>query len=287
MTLPFNPQTAATSLFIILIVASLLFIFGARLVRWLTSLAITHAGVRRKLAKKDVEKRRNTLTALYVMIWQVIVVIMAAIIIAQLFFTKEQLAPLFASAGIIGIAVGFGAQALVRDFLAGLFILSESQYRVGDVIEIDTFTGTVERIGARSTVLRDVEGNVHYFPNGMIQHVINKTMGYSVARVKIAVVPETDIDKAAKTINKIGSALAKEPEWENKIIEPPHYVMLGELNASSAELIISGKVQPSDQWSVSAELKRRILDTFEVEGIELGSVPVAGTVVASKSKTKH
>ena len=188
---------------------------------------------------------------------------------------STTLAPLFASAGIIGIALGFGAQALIKDFLSGLFIISENQYRVGDVVELDTGTasspsGTVEKIGSRSTMLRDVEGNVHFVPNGMVGHVINKTMGYSKARVIVAVEPDTDIEKAVKLIDDIGQSMADEDGWKEKIIDPPAYIMMGELTATSVELIVSGKVQPSDQWSVSAELRRRILRAFEENDIEFG-----------------
>lgn len=279
--IPQTTQEIVTSGLIILVVSTLLFIFGARFIAWLTGLLVTRAYVR-KLHKKDLEKRRNTLKGLFANIWRVLVVLMATISFARLFFTIEQLTPIFASAGIVGVAIGFGAQSLVRDFLSGLFIVSENQYRVGDVIEIDGFGGTVERIGGRSTVLRDVEGNVHYFPNGMIQHVINKTMDYSVARIKIAVVPDANIDKAARLINKIGEELASETEWQPKIMEAPRYVMLGDISAASVELIVSGKVQPSDQWSVSAELRRRILDAFELAHIELGLAP--GAIVQQNKK---
>ena len=281
--IPQTTQEIVTSGLIIIVISTLLFVFGARGIAWLVGLFITRAYAQ-KLPKKDLEKRRNTLRELAATIWRVLVVLMAVISFARLFFTMEQLAPIFASAGIIGVAVGFGAQSLVRDFISGLFIISENQYRVGDVIEIDGFSGTVEHIGGRSTVLRDVEGNVHYFPNGMIQHVINKTMGYSIARVKLSVVPDTNIDKVSNLINKIGEDMADETDWRSKIIEAPRYRMLGEISASSVELIISGKVQPSDQWAVSAELRRRILEAFESHHILLGLT--SPTVVAPVGKSK-
>lgn len=271
---------------VILIVSVICFIVGARVVAWLTGLFITRA-YQRRLHKKDLEKRRATLTGVSANIWRILVIMVGLLAFAKLFFTAAELAPIFASAGVLGVALGFGAQSLVKDFLSGIFIISENQYRVGDVIEIEGFGGTVERIGSRSTVLRDVEGNVHYFPNGMIQHVINKTMDYSVARVKIAVVPDTNIDKASRIINKIGETMAQEKDWDHKVIEAPRYVMLGDISATSIELIVSGKVQPSDQWSVSAELRRRILERFEAEHIELGLTTTGGAVVASSPKKKR
>jgi small conductance mechanosensitive channel len=239
---------------------------------------------KRTLHKKDIEKRQRTLGALFSNVWRILIIIGIMYLIFVQFFTKEALGPLFASAGIIGVAFGFGAQSLVKDFLSGVFIISENQYRVGDIIEIDGASGTVERIGSRSTVIRDADGNVHYFPNGMVQHVINKTMGYSMARFTVAVTPETDIEKVGKIIDKIGLELAAEEAWQNKILEAPHYVMMGEFTSTAVTLIVSGKTQPSDQWSVIAEMRQRILEKFESEGIMIGTVPV--THVASPQKPR-
>ncbi|MCA9339910.1 MAG: mechanosensitive ion channel family protein, partial [Candidatus Saccharibacteria bacterium] len=230
------------------------------------------------------EKRQRTIGAMLTNIWRTLVAAGSVYAISRLFFATDVLAPLFASAGIVGVALGFGAQSLIKDFLSGIFIISENQFRVGDVIEIDGFSGTVERIGFRSTVIRDVDGNVHYFPNGMVQHVINKTMGYSMARFTIAVAPETDIDRAAKFINNLGLALSEEPDWRDKILEAPHYVMMGEFTATAATLIITGKTQPSDQWAVVAEMRQRILELFEKEGIMIGTVPTAQITTSHKKK---
>lgn len=229
--------------------------------------------------KKDIEKRQKTLVHLFATVWRLIVIFSVAYAILHAVFGEtitSTFAPLFASAGIIGIAVGIGAQSLIRDFLSGVFIISENQYRVGDVVDIEGFSGTVERIGARSTVLRDTNGDVHYFPNGMVQHVINKTMGYSMARFSVAVHPSSDIEKVTKTIDKIGEALADETDWEHKIIEAPNFISVGEFSANSVELIVAGKTQPSDQWAVIAEMRKRLLEQFEKDGIKLGII-TAGT----------
>lgn len=269
-----------------LIVGAILFWIGPAVVNWLMShVFVTH--YQRTLHKKDLEKRQRTLGALFTNVWRILVVIGTAYFIFTEFFDAKALAPLFASAGIIGVAFGFGAQSLVKDFLSGIFIISENQYRVGDIIEIDGFGGTVERIGVRSTVIRDVDGNVHYFPNGMVQHVINKTMGYSMARFSISVTPDTDIDEVAKIINKIGLALSKEPDWENKILEAPHFVMMGDFNATAINLIVTGKTQPSDQWSVVSEMRRRLLEAFEQERIEIGTGNAAITHIAKAALKKH
>ena len=265
-----SPEITALEIIIIIIVAIALYWVGPRLVMWLTRHAFVTT-YQRTLPKKDLEKRHKTLGGLYANVWRIIVVVIAGYAIFTHFFNSAALAPLFASAGIIGVAFGFGAQSLVKDFLSGVFIISENQYRVGDIIEIDGFGGTVERIGVRSTVIRDVEGNVHFFPNGVVQHVINKTMGYSKVYFTITVAPDTNISTASDIINRIGEEISGEEKWQRKVIEPPHFDILGDFNASSISLVVSGKTQPSDQWALTAEMRRRILREFEKEHIELGA----------------
>jgi mscS mechanosensitive ion channel len=265
-----SPEITALEIIIIIIVAIALYWVGPRLVMWLTRHAFVTT-YQRTLPKKDLEKRHKTLGGLFANVWRIIVVVIAGYAIFTHFFNSAALAPLFASAGIIGVAFGFGAQSLVKDFLSGVFIISENQYRVGDIIEIDGFGGTVERIGVRSTVIRDVEGNVHFFPNGVVQHVINKTMGYSKVYFTITVAPDTNISTASDIINRIGEEISGEEKWQRKVIEPPHFDILGDFNASSISLVVSGKTQPSDQWALTAEMRRRILREFEKEHIELGA----------------
>jgi small-conductance mechanosensitive channel len=220
---------------------------------------------------KDIEKRERTLVGLFKTIWRILVLTVAAFTLFSQFFPGANLGPLFASAGIVGVALGFGAQSLVKDFLSGIFIISENQYRVGDIIELEGASGTVERIGARSTVIRDADGNVHYFPNGMVQHVINKTMGYSVARFSIGIHPSSNIEAVIELINNIGKTLSKEEHWKSKILEAPAFVSVGEFTATNVNLLISGKTQPSDQWAVTAEMRRRLLEAFEDKGIYLSA----------------
>ena len=265
-----SPEITALEIIIIIIVAIALYWVGPRLVMWLTRHAFVTT-YQRTLPKKDLEKRHKTLGGLFANVWRIIVVVIAGYAIFTHFFNSAALAPLFASAGIIGVAFGFGAQSLVKDFLSGVFIISENQYRVGDIIEIDGFGGTVERSGVRSTVIRDVEGNVLFFPNCVVQHVINKTMGYSKVYFTITVAPDTNISTASDIINRIGEEISGEEKWQRKVIEPPHFDILGDFNASSISLVVSGKTQPSDQWALTAEMRRRILREFEKEHIELGA----------------
>lgn len=270
---------------IIIAVGILFFWVGPLIITWLMSHVFVTA-YQRTLHKKDLEKRQRTLNVLFANVWRIVVVLATAYGVFAQFFDYKALAPLFASAGIIGVALGFGAQSLVKDFLSGVFIISENQFRVGDVIEIEGFGGTVERIGVRSTVIRDADGNVHYFPNGMVQHVINKTMGYSMARFTLSVAPDANVDEIAKIINKIGLALTKEDDWKDKILEAPHFVSVGEFNATSVNIIVTGKVQPSDQWSVVAEMRRRLLEKFEEANIAMGigASAVAAPIAPGKKR---
>jgi small-conductance mechanosensitive channel len=226
---------------------------------------------KRKWHEQDIEKRHKTLVGLFKNIWLILIVTLGALWLFDTFFHSVSLAPLFASAGIIGVALGFGAQSLVQDFISGLFIISENQYRVGDVVDIEGASGTVERIGARSTVLRDADGNVHYFPNGMVKHVINKTMDYSMARFSIGVHPSSDLEQVITIINETGEKLAHEAKWKSKIIESPSFVSIGEFTSTSVSLLVSGKTEPSDQWAVTAEMRRRLLFELEKQSIALSS----------------
>lgn len=220
--------------------------------------------------RKDKEKREKTLVSLMRSFWRIFMVAYVIAMTANKLFLID-LSPLFASAGIVGVALGFGAQSLVKDFLAGLFIITENQYRVGDVVDIMGAAGTVERVGSRSTVIRDAEGNVHYIPNGTIQHVINKTMGYSMSRFTIHLDPASDISQVMKIINSTGKKLAREKAWRDKIIDPPKFIAVGDITGRSVEITIAGKVQPSDQWAVSSEMRRRLLSIFEREDIALAA----------------
>lgn len=237
----------------------------------------------REWHRKDIEKRQDTLAALFINIWRIVVIVVTGVSLFKLVFPTFDLGPMLASAGIIGIAFGFGAQSLIKDLLSGIFIITENQYRVGDIVDIEGASGTVERIGTRSTVIRDVDGNVHYFPNGMVMHVINKTMGYSMARFIIAVHPASDLDKVVEIINSIGVKLAEDEKWRKKIIEPPAFVSVGEFTGVSLEVIIAGKTQPSDQWSVTAEMRRRLLEALEKAKVELATVP---TMIAPAANSK-
>ena len=264
----FNEHLAA--MLVIIIAGSLAYYIGGRLLARLVRRLVKSAR-HREWHQKDIEKRQKTLAAVARNVWHIFIITVVCIALFREAVEQADalLAPLFASAGIVGVALGFGAQSLVKDFLAGMFIIGENQYRVGDIVELGDANGTVERIGSRSTVVRDIDGNVHYIPNGSISHVINKTMGYSMARFIITVDPASDVKKIASIIDRIGKEISHEEKWKSKIIEPPAFISIGEFTGSSLEIIIAGKTQPSDQWAVTAEMRRRLLAALEKSDIKL------------------
>lgn len=225
------------------------------------------------LSADDVKKRRDTLGSLFTVVWKVILIIVASCIIFQQIFPKIDLTPFFASAGLLGVAIGFGAQSLIKDFLSGVFIIIENQYRVGDIVDIQGAAGTVERVTIRSTVIRDASGNVHFLPNGEVLHVINKTMGFSKVNFSLVVDPDTDIDALAKVIDDVGVALAEDEKWKDKVLEAPHFLNIGTFSDVALEVTITGKTNPSQQWSVTGEMRRRLLKAFAKHKIELAHVP--------------
>lgn len=225
----------------------------------------------RNSPKKDIQKRQTTLSNLITGIWRILVAVTAVVSIFKVLFPAVNLSPLFASAGIIGIAIAFGAQTLVKDFLTGIFIITENQYRVGDYVTINDADGRVEHIGTRSTVIRDDSGNVHYLPNGSIIHVINKTMGYSKVHFSLLLDASTDLDNAISVINQVGDELALEDTWKTKILSPPQFSSIGPFTGATIEVTISGKTLPSDQWSVTAAMRKRLIKAFEKNDIKLAA----------------
>lgn len=226
-------------------------------------------GKLRKASKLDVEKRQKTVASLVRTIWRIIVIAITVASLLKLVFPSIDFTPLFASAGIVGIAIAFGAQTLVKDFLTGVFIISENQYRVGDIVSINDADGRVEHIGARSTIIRDENGNVHYLPNGSIGHVVNKTMGYSRVYFTLLLQASTDLDTAVSVINQVGDRLAESEKWKGRVLSAPQFHAIGAVTGSSIEVSISGKVQASEQWAVTAEMRRRLLKAFEKNDIKL------------------
>jgi small-conductance mechanosensitive channel len=180
-----------------------------------------------------------------------------------------NIGPALASLGILGLAVGFGAQNLVKDIINGLFILIENPYGVGDVVKVAGIAGLVEEINLRRTILRDLDGIVHYVPNGEINIASNFTREFSRVNMNISVGYGENLDRVIAVINSVCSEMAKEKEWNQQIIKTPQVLRVDALGDSGIDIKILGETQPIAQWDVMGELRKRIKEEFDKQGIEI------------------
>ena len=200
----------------------------------------------------------------------VVFTVAGAMILAELGF---DLAPVIASAGIVGVAVGFGAQNLIKDFLNGMFMILEDQYGVGDVIDAGEATGTVEAVGLRTTRLRDVAGTVWHIRNGEIVRIGNKSQGWARAVLDIPVAWDSDVSHVRDVLKATADTMAAEDDWAEKITEEPEVWGVEELGSSGLVVRLAVKTAPLEQWKVARELRERVKEAFDQEGIAVG-VPV-------------
>jgi moderate conductance mechanosensitive channel len=180
-----------------------------------------------------------------------------------------NMGPLIAGAGIVGVAVGFGAQNLVRDFISGIFMLLEDQYGVGDVIDLGAASGAVEGVGLRTTRVRDVDGVLWHVPNGEIRRVGNKSQGWSRALLDIEVAYSNDLPTAMRVIKQTADELWQDEEFSPLILEEPEVWGVEALSANGVVVRLVVKTRPLEQWKVERELRARIKAAFEREGVEL------------------
>jgi small-conductance mechanosensitive channel len=180
-----------------------------------------------------------------------------------------NLAPIVASAGIVGVALGFGAQNLVKDFLSGVFMILEDQFGVGDVIDVGDAVGTVEAVALRTTRLRDVKGTVWHVRNGEITRIGNKSQGWSRALLDVPIAYGHSTDEAKALLKEVADSVWQDPEWSPKILEEPEVWGVEDLGADGVALRLVVKTAPLAQWAVSRELRARIKQVFDERGIEI------------------
>jgi moderate conductance mechanosensitive channel len=186
-----------------------------------------------------------------------------------------NLAPLIASAGIAGIALGFGAQNLVRDFLSGVFMMLEDQYGVGDIVDLGDASGTVEAVGLRITTVRDAHGVVWYVRNGEVIRVGNKSQGWAVVNVDVPVPFGTDVDRAQQVMQDAANALASEDDWKADLLAPPESLGVEQITPTGMMLRTTVKTTSDAQWRVARELRARLTEAVDDAGITSGMVPPA------------
>lgn len=233
---------------------------------------IIHAAVRGQNGKQtedELQKREDTLVSVVVTSFQIVIIIIFVLMFILHLVDWKVITPILTATGVVGVAIGFGAQSLVKDVLAGLFIIMENQYRKGDVVRIADTSGVVEEISLRRTILRDLDGITHVVPNGEIRVASNFTKLWSRANLNINVSYDTDLDKAMAVINRVGKEMAEDPQWSPLILTPPKAVRVDKLGESGIEIKVLGDTKPIKQWDVMGELRLRIKKAFDEEGIEI------------------
>jgi len=237
------------------------------LVKRLHKLMLAHLHRNRNLDIAEEEKRVDTLTeiinsALKVALWAIV----AMLILKQM---GIDIGPIIAGAGIVGLAVGFGAQELVRDFISGFFMLLENQVRAGDVAIVNGTGGLVEHVGLRTIVLRDVAGVVHVYQNGKVDTLSNMTKEWSAMIFDIGIAYKEDTDKVMDVMRRVDEDLRKDEEFSELILEPLEIYGVDAFAASSVVIKARLKTKPIKQWSVGREFRRRLKKAFDEENIEI------------------
>ena len=252
---------------IILLIMFVLLRLNRLLFRRLNRLLISRSRRSEEEESIEAEKRINTLTGILkglgrIIIWTVFMMV----ILRRL---GLDIAPLLAGAGILGLAVGFGAQELVRDFISGFFMLLENQIRTGDVVRINGTAGSVARIELRTTTLRDFEGVVHTFQNGKINTISNLTKEWSAASLDIGVAYKEDTDHVISVMRQVGDELYADPVFREIMIEPLEIFGLDKFDSSAIVIKARLKTKPGSQWPVAREYRKRLKLAFDSQGIEI------------------
>lgn len=259
------------------IVAILLVAFVLSRLLKLATKHFSELGNRQGLPSSVRSQQIRTLASVIYSIGLFVILFIAAMQILALL--GVNMGPLLASAGVAGIAIGFGAQTLVKDFINGFFILAENQYDIGDTVKIAGVQGVVENMTLRKTVLRDADGTVHTVPSSDIQVVSNLTRDWTQVNLQVSVAYAVDSDKVIGLLKQVGDDLAHDPAFARMIVTTPEVPGVDKVSGNSVEYLMTVKTAPGSQYAVKRELQRRIKAAFERNGIEPGDpsrVMVAG-----------
>jgi moderate conductance mechanosensitive channel len=224
-------------------------------------------GTAQELSAVELQKRMATLDGLGSNVIRFFIVIIAGLMLLERF--GVNIGPAIAGFGVVGIAVGFGAQHLVRDYLSGSLILVENQFSKGDVVQVAGVSGTVEDFSLRRTTLRDLDGVVHTVPNGEIKVASNMTRVWARVNEDITVAYGSDLDAVIAVIDEVGRELAADEVWRRRILEAPRVERVQALGESGIKLKVLGTVRAPDRWAVGGELRGRIVRAFAAQGIEI------------------
>ena len=223
----------------------------------------------RALGPEYAERRQQLVTLIQIVRWALAVVLLISALLMLLGSFGVNITPLLASVGVAGLAISLGAQSLIKDLIAGLLIVTENQYAIGDTITVGEASGEVEQITLRTTRVRAINGDLYVVPNGEVRIVANKTKDWSRAVVEVGVAYEEDLERALSVLRASGEAVAQDPAYQDSLLEPPR--VLGPIRLGDAAVIVrvDAKTKPGKHWEVGRELCRRILADCEREGVTL------------------
>ncbi len=227
----------------------------------------------------EAEKRARTMASLLRTVGTAFIIVVA--VLMALREIGLDITPLLAGAGVAGLAIGFGAQSLIKDVIAGFFILMEDQFHVGDVIQAAGVSGQVERMSLRTTIVRDLQGTVHFIPNGEIKVASNLTKEWSRAVLEVGIDYQEDLDRTLHVLAEVGRELAADASSGPMVLEPPQVLGVESLGESQVTLRLLLKTLPSKQWDVARELRRRIKNRFDREKI---AIPYPHRVVITRAE---
>jgi len=247
---------------VIIILGALLFIALARLV-----VRISNRALKAKNPSPEFHKRVNTFGSVVRYIVDTLVVSTALILVIKEFGVDVR--PILAAAGVVGLAVGFGAQKLVQDIISGFFILLEDQIRVDDVVEVGGKSGVVENVNLRLITLRDLSGNVHFIRTGQVDTVTNMTKGFSRYVFDVGVSYREDVDEVIEAMKAVDEDMRSDPEYSGLILEPIEILGLDRFEDSAVIVRARTKTVPIEQWKVGREFNRRLKKKFDAMGIEI------------------
>ncbi len=221
----------------------------------------------RDQSDEEHKKRADTLGSVVKYVLNIVILlVMFMMVLGEL---GIEIGPIIAAAGVLGLAVGFGAQNLVKDVIGGFFILLEDQIRVGDVVRVAGKSGLVEKINLRMTILRDMAGNVHYIPNGEINTVTNMTKDFSRYVFEVGVAYREDVDEVIEVLKQLDEELRNDPDYSDDIIEPLEVLGLDQFGDSAVIIKARTTTKPIKQWSVGREFNRRMKKRFDELNIEI------------------
>lgn len=252
-----------TNVFLILVIAWIALGVSSRLLKLLNK--------RMQSRSEAVEDRKRVETLVRVFRYIASVVVGAVTIMLVLSEIGISIAPILATAGVAGLAVGFGAQSLVKDYFTGFVMLLENQIRVGDAVVVANLTGVVEEVTLRYVRLRDAEGAVHYVPNGVIATVTNRSREFAYALIDIGIAHDQAIDQSFDVMRQVGASLQKDPNFATKILDDFEIIGVNDLTESAVMLRGRFKVVAMEQWAVRREFLYRLKNAFDANGILIPS----------------